>query len=228
MKLCLEIRTRRPSSIGKGEASAGADRVDWSCRHFETDKTPVFVGRDQSMHVVLDDPLVSRQHAVIISRDERFVVQDIGGRNPLRVNGRPAVSHVLETGDVLTIGSTEIVFRGEEAEGRASVTAEDDDSEPTVVDARETLRHLRAPTRIISPDETQAIPSVYASAAEAGGRSQRNLRLLQSFGELLRNLPDREKLLDAALDTVFDSLEARRGFIGFFTPTGQLDIVAER
>ena len=58
---------------------------------FESVKSPVFVGRDKSMDMVLDDPRVSRQHAVITARDGSYVIQDVGGRNPVRVNRKVVV-----------------------------------------------------------------------------------------------------------------------------------------
>ena len=77
---------------------------------FESTKGQVFLGRDRSMDIVLDDPLVSRQHAVIIHRGSESVLQDMGGKNPIRVNGRPVVSHVLAPGDEIEIGETVLTF----------------------------------------------------------------------------------------------------------------------
>ena len=93
----------------------------------------------------------------------------------------------------------------------------------TIVNARESLRRLREPTQLISPDQTQAI-----RFPESGSRSERNLRILQNFSQVLRNLPDRAKLLESAIEAVFDNLDVRRGFIGFFGPGGQLEIHAQR
>jgi transcriptional regulator with GAF, ATPase, and Fis domain len=253
----LEIRAQRPVVSERVPAdsggSAGPVRVpdavlaaeEPTTRSFETETTPIFLGRDQSMDVVLDDPLVSRQHAVIISRDHRFVIQDVGGRNPLRVNGRPSVSHVLRSGDVLTLGGTEIIFHGPEP--AIPPGAESDELIPTIVDARETFQRFRSPPPRVENDDTRSIPiqnlpiSPRGSATrfpwptparegvgEDGDRLRRNLRILRNLSEVLRNLPDRQKLLEAALDTVFDNLEARRGFVGFFNPAGQLEIAVER
>ncbi|MEM7233199.1 MAG: sigma 54-interacting transcriptional regulator, partial [Planctomycetota bacterium] len=188
---------------------------------FESSSTPIFLGRDQSMDLVLEDPLVSRQHAVIISRDDSFVVQDVGGRNPVRVNDKPIVSHVLQPGDVIRLGNTALKFRSEAA------APPDEDPSPTVVDARASIRRFSEPTQLISLDDTQPFGGE-ALHRSPENPSRRNLRLLQNFSEVLRNLPNRQKLLDSALETVFDNLEVRRGFIGFFGPGGQLEIVAQR
>jgi transcriptional regulator with GAF, ATPase, and Fis domain len=222
-------------------------------------KTPVFVGRDRSMDLVLDDPLVSRQHAVIITRDEEFVIQDLGARNPLRVNQKVVVSHVLSPGDVIGLGNTQLVFTpleggsrttaGEYGSGARRAGGEPADFTPTVLDARERLHRFRdaahrtphanepegsaaslpareAAVKDVDGDTMQGV--LASPRAAAGLRSQRNLRILQGFSELIRNITDRQRLLEAALAAVFDNLEVKRGFIGFFSPGGQLEISVER
>jgi len=78
---------------------------------FESVKSTVFVGRDQSMDLVLDDPRVSRQHAVITSKDGNYFIQDVGGRNPVRVNRKVVVRHLLRKGDAVLLGNTHLKFQ---------------------------------------------------------------------------------------------------------------------
>ncbi len=194
--------------------------------HFESDKPSVFLGRDRSMDLVLEDPLISRQHAVIIARGSEFVLQDIGGRNPLRVNRKEVLSHVLSTGDLIEIGETSIVFTSPSAH---SPRADSSGATPTVMDARQTIERFREAWRAHEPSPDETISEALSALARAGEvRSQKNLRILQSFSELIRNLSDHQKLLSAALDTVFDNLQVKRGFIGFFSPQEQLEIRVER
>ncbi len=194
--------------------------------HFESDKASVFLGRDRSMDLVLGDPLVSRQHAVIITRGSDFVLQDIGGRNPVRVNRKEVLSHVLSPGDLIEIGETSLFFSS--STSRAS-SPPSDGATPTVMDARQSIERFREACRsnATSPEETMSEAlSVVARAGEV--RSQKNLRILQSFSELIRSLSDHQKLLSVALDAVFDNLQVKRGFIGFFSPQDQLEIRVER
>ncbi|MCH2368760.1 MAG: FHA domain-containing protein [Planctomycetes bacterium] len=78
---------------------------------FESVKSTVFVGRDQSMDMILDDPRVSRQHAVITSKDGCYFIQDVGGRNPVRVNRKVVVRHLLQDGDAVLLGNTHLKFK---------------------------------------------------------------------------------------------------------------------
>lgn len=193
------------------------------------------------MDIVLDDPLVSRRHAVIIQKRGEFILQDMGGRNPVRVNGKEVVSHVLTPQDRIEIGETELLFKesGEVADRpRGDLT-------PTVVDARKSIeRFYKEPEGWPSSDDVSGPDTqtnetkgdvtatdgndTKSREAESGERSRRNLKILQNFSALIRNLSDRQKLLTAALDSVFANLDLQRGFIGFFTPGNQLDIRVEK
>jgi transcriptional regulator with GAF, ATPase, and Fis domain len=190
--------------------------------HFETQKNSIFLGRDRSMDIVLEDPLVSRQQAVIVARKSEFVLQDIGGRNPVRVNQREVVSHVLSPGDVIDIGDTTLVFD----ESRASEQNPPRDLNPTVMDARKSIEKFRDSGEWGRGVRTDTGTEGLADAGE--GRSLRNLRILENFSELVRSLSDHRKLLAAAMDTMFDNLAVKRGFIGFFTPQNIVDIRVER
>ncbi len=177
---------------------------------FET--TPVTIGRDASMDVVLDDPTVSRQSSVIIQRGGRLFLQDLGGRNAPCVNGNVLVSHPLLHSDVMTIGRFRIVFHGDDASVK---TPTGDDM---IVDPRSSLREWLETSGASGSDTgTFASPQV-----------DKVLDVLHGFSELIKQLPDREKLFEAALTPVFDLLDVKRSFIGLLNDDGILETVAER
>jgi pSer/pThr/pTyr-binding forkhead associated (FHA) protein len=71
------------------------------------------IGRSAECQLALDDPLVSRKHALLTVRTDNVTVEDLGSRNGVRVNdtkieGRVDVAH----GDKITIGSQEMVLDG--------------------------------------------------------------------------------------------------------------------
>ncbi len=80
------------------------------------------LGRSATCHVTIEDPLVSRQHARILVQGERASIQDMGSRNGLLVNGKPAGSPVeLHDGDRVRIGTQELVFCAVRAQSRPGV-----------------------------------------------------------------------------------------------------------
>ena len=57
------------------------------------------VGRDEEADIRVDEALVSRTHARIERRAERFVVLDLGSTNFTRVNGEVVSERELRHGD---------------------------------------------------------------------------------------------------------------------------------
>ncbi len=67
----------------------------------------VVIGRAPACEVRLDDPLVSRRHARVVSSGHRAAIEDLGSANGLYVNGRRAHGVTpLRPGDVIQLGGT--------------------------------------------------------------------------------------------------------------------------
>jgi hypothetical protein len=62
------------------------------------------IGRDPSSDVVLRDPAVSREHALLSLRGDRCTVRDLDSTNGLLVNDRPIATATLHPGDLLSFG----------------------------------------------------------------------------------------------------------------------------
>lgn len=71
----------------------------------------VSIGRNVDSDIVLDDPLVSGRHALIIMGDGRRapLLQDLHSTNGTRVNGSDVRNAALKHGDAIQIGRC--VFR---------------------------------------------------------------------------------------------------------------------
>jgi hypothetical protein len=69
------------------------------------------IGRAETCELPLDDPLASRQHAVLVTTAEHVTLEDLGSRNGVTVNGqRITGSKVLQPGDTIVIGKNEMTF----------------------------------------------------------------------------------------------------------------------
>ncbi len=71
---------------------------------------PVSIGRAEDNDMVLNDPLVSRHHAVIMAEGGNIVLRDLESTNGTFIGSRRIQARVLEKGDVFRIGSSEIAF----------------------------------------------------------------------------------------------------------------------
>lgn len=83
----------------------------------------VTIGRGDHADLVLSDAFASRIHCAIECEDGEFVLSDMGSGNGTRVNGEPITRHVLQVGDKIVVGRTQLRF-SVEAE-QAEVGGED-------------------------------------------------------------------------------------------------------
>ena len=68
----------------------------------------VVLGRDPYADVYLEDPKVSRTHAVIKRVGQEFHFESVGA-NGATINGKPAEKCVLHDGDTITLGQFRVV-----------------------------------------------------------------------------------------------------------------------
>lgn len=71
---------------------------------------PFSIGRSPERELVVPDPTVSRDHACIESTPEGYVVRDRGSTQGTLVNGEPITQRLLQTGDILQLGCSRMVF----------------------------------------------------------------------------------------------------------------------
>jgi hypothetical protein len=78
-------------------------------RH-EVDKRRVVIGRSKECEIKLADPNVSRRHAEVRQEGSAYWLVDLDSTNGSAVNGHRTARAKLESGDTITIGSTDLLF----------------------------------------------------------------------------------------------------------------------
>ena len=78
----------------------------------EDQHTSFFIGRDKSCHLVIDDIMVSREHAELIYEKGRWVLKSITNANSISIllNGAVVNENELKNGDVIGIGLFQIII----------------------------------------------------------------------------------------------------------------------
>lgn len=79
-------------------------------RAISLDHSPFTVGRKADKDLVIADPRVSRDHAVIVSEDGKFVVVDQGSKHGTFVNGDRIGRKVLEPNDRVEFGVRDVAY----------------------------------------------------------------------------------------------------------------------
>src|SRR3954471_23054309 len=79
-------------------------------REFELPLRGGAVGRVDGSLVLLTDPMVSRQHAMIELRDGALCWVDDSGRARTLINGAPVTARVPEAGNEIVLGSPRLLY----------------------------------------------------------------------------------------------------------------------
>lgn len=85
---------------------------------FFLDRATLTLGRDPESDIFLNDMTVSRTHAVLTMAGDEVSVRDAGSLNGTYVNGICVDAAVLGTGDVLQIGTFQMVFISSRSDSR--------------------------------------------------------------------------------------------------------------
>ena len=70
------------------------------------------IGRSRNSDIVLHDPTVSRDHAVLLRREEGWLISDTNSKSGVYVNGQEVFGREpVYVNDVIKVGSTELVLK---------------------------------------------------------------------------------------------------------------------
>ena len=86
---------------------------------FEISADGASIGRRDGNDIVIANPYVSSQHAIIAVVGDEYRLSDIGSTNGTLINGKrlaPNTPHVLSAGDEIGLGPVTLVFQIEEKE----------------------------------------------------------------------------------------------------------------
>lgn len=81
----------------------------------------VRIGRSRDSHIVLPEPNVSRDHALIRKEGKQFILEDKSAKG-IALNHETASHAVLRHGDVVRIGSYRLIFQAQEEEALSAET----------------------------------------------------------------------------------------------------------
>jgi predicted component of type VI protein secretion system len=92
---------------------------------FPLEKPEMFIGRDLSNDVVINDPEISRRHSRLFVQNGGYAVEDMGSTNGTSVNGQRLVApQLLHPGDILTFGErVTLLYESVDPTGDATVSA---------------------------------------------------------------------------------------------------------
>jgi hypothetical protein len=78
--------------------------------NFPLTKNVIDIGRHSSNDIVLEDPRISRHHAQLRTIKKHFVIFDVGSTGGIYINGKQISQATLQTGDVIRLGMTNLIY----------------------------------------------------------------------------------------------------------------------
>jgi two-component system NtrC family sensor kinase len=176
---------------------------------FQLEESVHTLGRTQNNSVRLHDTEVSREHAELVRRGDRYILRDLKSSNGTYVNGRPATEHELVSGDQLQFGKSLLLYTGsvedpvEDLADKVDIvprTGADDDSR--IVAA---LSHHEGSDWSPSDESSSSNPWL--------ARARSNLQVMYRTALASSHTMDIDQLLARIMDMIFEWVDADRGCI---------------
>ncbi len=177
---------------------------------------PIVVGRAKSSNLVLDNPSISRQHAVVrATPDGRWQIIDRGSSNGVKVNGETVQETTLRANDEIVMGEYRIRYFEDSV--TRSMVAYGTPQLPSKVE--KVLREAAysgsfLPTQPLSVAESPQTARAASAKDRLGALEQENrlLTLLYRVNRELGEVTTVEDVTKRVLDLVLDMDGAERGF----------------
>ncbi len=100
-------------AVHDGLHSKGLVRLRYLGHNLEVPEGEFVIGRSSRCQLSIDDPLISRQHAVLTIAQGRATVEDLSSRNGLLINGKKIDGvTALHDGDAITVGTQVMTIHG--------------------------------------------------------------------------------------------------------------------
>jgi nucleotide-binding universal stress UspA family protein len=166
------------------------------------------VGRNASCQLSLDDPLVSRRHAILYVSRDGVLVEDLGSRNGVLVNGQRIEGRVeLRAGDKILIGAQELTLLHARDDGPQIAGA----PMPPPAAAKLTLPKMAAAVR-----QAEVVPSSHQVDSEPEPSMVRRADAFKLLGGVaekalaMGRAAEAERLLASALADVIETTRQGR------------------
>lgn len=193
------------------------------------------IGRTPENDLEVKDSLISRRHSSIVKRGDRYIVYDLGSSNGTYVNQDRVEMRVLENGDVIRLGDTEITYVDEKAEAAKPPPATPPPQAEKKVGgltdfagSRYIVQHVDDIAESFRFDLTDAFSKGISLKdidkqipPEKTGKESRMFFILFQVGKALSTAPTLDSMIETSMKLIFDIINCERGAIMMFDRNGK-------
>ncbi len=124
---------------------------------FELNQEETTIGRKPENNIHIDNLAVSSKHARVLKIGKKVILEDLGSTNGVTVNGQETSKHILNNGDVITVGKHTLTFVALDNQTPiASPADEEDDMDKTMIISSAAREEMMAPQGGASVKSTAA------------------------------------------------------------------------
>lgn len=134
----------------------GILRLESGEKEFELNQSRMVIGRRPGVDIVLADPAVSGRHTLVISILDDSFIENLSGTNGTYINGNRTDKTVLQEGDVITVGNSNLIYHSDNDES----AVDEDDFEKTMI-----LKPGRRARNVATKSQVKAIKDAEDTAA---------------------------------------------------------------
>lgn len=189
------------------------------------------IGRTPENDLEVKDSLISRRHSSIVKRGDRYIVYDLGSSNGTYVNADRVEMRVLETGDVIRLGDTEITYQDEnaKADSGSKPPAPKDPAAPKAgsltdfAGSRYIVQHVDDIAESFNFDISDALNKGVSLREiqkevlpEKAGKDSRMFFILFQVGKALSTAPSLDSMIETSMKLIFEIINCERGVLMTF------------
>jgi hypothetical protein len=185
------------------------------------EKDHVSLGRQDDNDVVVDDVFVSRRHAEVEKKLERYMIKDCHSRYGTYVNGERINETLLSYGDEIQVGNTWITFVDEKTLDHIPERKTPTRKIGVAVDLVERVDALKKQLSkgdkkneiLRSLAELKSCCTLHQEKLTEAEKTKEIASSLYEVGKIINFVFDLNVLLNLLMDLALKILQARRGFI---------------
>ncbi|RME86307.1 MAG: diguanylate cyclase [Planctomycetota bacterium] len=166
------------------------------------EKAVTRIGRDKTNDIYIDSMEISRFHCQIQLVDEGYLITDLNSRNGTLVNGSYVKGSLLEDGDMIHLGDVSLIFKMDKDSEKGS--------------AHESSHGFK----VIDEDQLKDL--------KIRALEREHLLKLHKISVHIASILDIDRLLDVAMDEVFDLTGAERGLVMLVDERNRLTLRGEK
>lgn len=165
------------------------------------------IGRSRDSNLLINDPLVSRKHALIQQTPAGTILRDLGSGNGTYVGQRRVIEYKLAPGDIITIGPSELRFDVLEAERVSAAPAD-----------KSVVFQVAEDSTVTASTAANVYETFFKSAGRTATfeqlrEAQSRLEAVYKAAQIISHERDITKLLARIMDQLFELVPAHNGVI---------------